>query len=220
MPISDAMFQGDMQRRLAKLERRVEELTSGRRLEDASVGARGIRLVGSSIVAQDPQTSQIVARFGIDPETGDVGLMITDPDTGRDVSLSMMAFGLRSQNVNAAESHTGGSGPFWVDLDTPGPEVTVRVADQGRMLVRMSCEVIVTPPGPGAVGIMGWEADGPTPLAISGITRSMEGGGGTISREFLSPVLDGGLYTVRAKYAAGGGADVVFHKRTVTVQPI
>lgn len=41
-----AFSQGDVMRRLRELEQRVVELTSGRRLENASVGAGGIRVKG------------------------------------------------------------------------------------------------------------------------------------------------------------------------------
>lgn len=45
MPISDLMNQGDLVRRVAALERRLQEIQGGRRLEDASIGARGLRLL-------------------------------------------------------------------------------------------------------------------------------------------------------------------------------
>lgn len=53
MGISDAMFSGDPLRRLTELERQVRNLTSGRRLEDASIGARGVRLfAGGSLTVE------------------------------------------------------------------------------------------------------------------------------------------------------------------------
>jgi hypothetical protein len=52
MGISDPMFNGDLQKRVTELERQLRNITSGRRLEDASIGARGIvvRDEGSIII--------------------------------------------------------------------------------------------------------------------------------------------------------------------------
>lgn len=46
MGISDPMFSGDVNQRITALERQLRNLTSGRRLEDASIGARGVRIFG------------------------------------------------------------------------------------------------------------------------------------------------------------------------------
>lgn len=53
MPQSDFMFDGDTIRRLERLERRLTEIESGRRLEDASIGARGLRLFGGGSITVD-----------------------------------------------------------------------------------------------------------------------------------------------------------------------
>lgn len=67
MPISDVMFQGDLPRRVAELERRLTEVTSGRRLEDASVGARGIRLHnGGGITVDDGGRVVLRNAIGVD----------------------------------------------------------------------------------------------------------------------------------------------------------
>jgi len=48
------MFTGDLPRRVAELERQLRNLTSGRRLEDAAIGARGVRLFGGgSLTLED-----------------------------------------------------------------------------------------------------------------------------------------------------------------------
>ncbi|WP_026923286.1 hypothetical protein [Glycomyces arizonensis] len=75
MGISDGMFTGDLQRRMAAVERELRNLTSGRRLEDASIGARGLRLLeggsltisGGSLIMHD--------------ETGSVGLLYFGPNS-------------------------------------------------------------------------------------------------------------------------------------------
>lgn len=45
MPQSEFAFDGQTQRRLQRVEQLLQELMSGRRLEDASIGARGLRLL-------------------------------------------------------------------------------------------------------------------------------------------------------------------------------
>lgn len=74
MGISDPMFNGDLQRRLAAVEQQLRNLTSGRRLEDASIGARGLRLL-------DGGTLTIFGgAIRMTDETGSVGLLYFGPD--------------------------------------------------------------------------------------------------------------------------------------------
>lgn len=52
--IGDAAFsQGDIMRRMRELERKVRELTAGRRLESASIGAGGLIVRGGNIDVQE-----------------------------------------------------------------------------------------------------------------------------------------------------------------------
>lgn len=73
MGISDVMQTGDAWRAIEELRQQLRNLTSGRRLEDASIGARGLRLLdggsltiaGGSLVMHD--------------ETGSIGLLYFGP---------------------------------------------------------------------------------------------------------------------------------------------
>jgi hypothetical protein len=77
--ISDGVFTGDVWRALQELDRKLQNLTSGRRLEDASVGARGIRLIadedgeggtltidGGTVRALSAEGVEIFAIFNLD----------------------------------------------------------------------------------------------------------------------------------------------------------
>lgn len=65
MGISDAMFNGDLPRRVAELERQLRNLTSGRRLEDASVGARGIIVRDGGSITIDGGSFQMIDENGV-----------------------------------------------------------------------------------------------------------------------------------------------------------
>lgn len=66
MGISDPMFAGDLQRRLAEVERQLRDLTSGRRLEDASVGARGIVVRGGGSITIDGGDLKLIDENGVE----------------------------------------------------------------------------------------------------------------------------------------------------------
>lgn len=65
MPISDIMNSGDLKRRVDALEKRLREITSGRRLEDASVGARGIQIIGGGNLTVDGGTVRLISNLGV-----------------------------------------------------------------------------------------------------------------------------------------------------------
>jgi len=65
MGISDPMFSGDLQRRVAELERQLRNLTSGRRLEDASIGARGITVKGGGSITIDGGELRLIDENGV-----------------------------------------------------------------------------------------------------------------------------------------------------------
>jgi hypothetical protein len=65
MGISDPMFSGDVVRRVAELERQLRNLTSGRRLEDASVGARGITVRDGGSITIDGGTLKLIDENGV-----------------------------------------------------------------------------------------------------------------------------------------------------------
>jgi hypothetical protein len=75
MGTADGMFTGDLQRRLAEVERQLRNLTSGRRLEDASIGARGIRLLDGG------ELTVFGGAIRMTDATGSVGLLYFGPNS-------------------------------------------------------------------------------------------------------------------------------------------
>lgn len=75
MGISDIMQTGDVWRAIHDLRRELQNLTSGRRLEDASIGARGLRLLdGGSLTISG-------GAIRMTDETGSVGLLYFGPSS-------------------------------------------------------------------------------------------------------------------------------------------
>lgn len=69
MGIADGMFTGDVQRAIEDIRKQLRDLTSGRRLEDASIGARGLRLLdGGSLTISG-------GAIRMNDETGSIGLL-------------------------------------------------------------------------------------------------------------------------------------------------
>lgn len=226
MPLSDAMFQGDLVRRVSELERQLREVTSGRRLEDASVGARGIRMVGSSLTVVDPVIGQVVVRLGI-LEDGTTGLTIVDPDTGREVSLSTLAFGMQSDTRD-----TSGSPPVSTDAsytDIPGsfgPQCTVRVGNSQMLRVALGANFAGTDASAtNAIISMSFALSGAMTRNANDMNsiRSVILGFDSFSvgREFVLKDVNPGLVTVTAKYRLGGATPAArVYGRTLTVQPL
>jgi hypothetical protein len=72
---SDIMNSGDVWAAIAELRRMLMDLTSGRRLEDASIGARGLRLLdGGSFTING-------GALRMTDETGSIGLLFFGPGT-------------------------------------------------------------------------------------------------------------------------------------------
>lgn len=75
MGISDIMQTGDVWRAIQDLRQQLQNLTSGRRLEDASIGARGLRLLdGGSLTITG-------GAIRMTDETGSVGLLYFGPSS-------------------------------------------------------------------------------------------------------------------------------------------
>jgi hypothetical protein len=223
VPISDMMFDGDLVRRIEKLERRLTEVTSGRRLEDAAVGARGIRMVGSSLTVVDPTIGQVVVRLGI-LDDGTTGLVIVDPDTGREVSLSQLAFGMKSDDVTGS----GDPGTDWDDLSGSfGPQVTVRVGDSKQLRVSLGATFAGTDAdATNSVIEMGFELSGAETLepgVYGRVIRSTIAGfdSYSVGREFVLNGVGPGLVTVTAKYRLNGATPAArTYGRTLSAQPL
>ncbi|MEU6858820.1 hypothetical protein AB0B28_08105 [Glycomyces sp. NPDC046736] len=64
MPASEFAFDGQLARRVQQLEQKLRELLSGRRLEDASIGARGLRVIGGAITI-DGGELKLVSKDGV-----------------------------------------------------------------------------------------------------------------------------------------------------------
>lgn len=162
-----AFSRGDVMRRLAELEKRVVELTSGRRLENATVGANGIRVKGAGgitlqqgggVTVEDggdivvrggalnvfDDTETLVAVIGRLPN-GSRGVAALDPTTGSLVELSTLAFGTRS--VDAEEEEVLGTVGVWSSL--PGGPVVpdVPIGTTGRALVMVTADIACYPTG-------------------------------------------------------------------------
>jgi hypothetical protein len=75
MGISDGMFTGDVQRAIEDIRKQLQNLTSGRRLEDASIGARGIRLLDGGTLTISG------GAIRMNDATGSVGLLYFGPDS-------------------------------------------------------------------------------------------------------------------------------------------
>ncbi|MGH8880058.1 MAG: hypothetical protein ACRD0P_22355 [Stackebrandtia sp.] len=221
MPLSDAMFSGDLVRRIESLERQLREITSGRRLEDASVGARGIRMVGSSLTVVDPVIGQTVVRLGIDPATGDVGLVITDPDTGRNVSLSTIAFGMRTDVIEGSDIP---STSRYDDMSPVGPRVTVRVGSTRTVRVNLGATFAGTDStATRSVALMGFALSGAMERGATdhnAISVNIDGfESASVGREFVMEDINPGLVTITAKYKASAGAAIRIYNRTLSAQP-
>jgi hypothetical protein len=135
---SEIMNSGDVWAKLAELGRKIDNLTSGRRLEDASIGARGIRLI-------DEGGMTINGGFlRMTDETGSVGLLYFGPNSigsGRVWQFSFpsgeVAFGLIS---------TSGDG-FWGGNDQAGNLILSNDAQTGVGLARPYVPLRLIPSG-------------------------------------------------------------------------
>lgn len=75
MGISDIMQTGDVWRAIQDLRQQLQNLTSGRRLEDASIGARGIRLLDGGTL------TVFGGAIRMTDDTGSVGLLYFGPSS-------------------------------------------------------------------------------------------------------------------------------------------
>jgi hypothetical protein len=184
-----AFSRGDVMRRLNELEKQVREFTSGRRMENATIGAGGIRVKGSGgvtlqqgggLTVEDggdivirggalnvyDDTDTLIAAIGLLPN-GARGIAALDPSTGSLVEMSTMAFGTRS--VDAEDEEVLGTENVWVSL--PGGPVVpnVPIGSSGRALVMVTADISCRPTGSNTEvdAWMGYEITGATTRAPS-----------------------------------------------------
>jgi len=126
MGISDGMFAGDLQRWKADIERQLRNLTSGRRLEDASIGARGLRLIDEGSI------TIFGGALRLTDATGSVGLLFF----GRNDSGNP-TWQFSFPNGDSAFGLLGASGAgFWGGLDHGGNIILSNDAASGAGLAR------------------------------------------------------------------------------------
>jgi|SRR5690606_30971878 len=65
MPFNDIMHDGDLRYRVEKLERRQREDNSGRRLENSSIGAGGLRLIDGGSIEIDGGELRLISEDGV-----------------------------------------------------------------------------------------------------------------------------------------------------------
>lgn len=223
-------------RRIVDLERQVREIAAGRRLESATIGAGGIRVVDAL-----GQPRIRIGQLG----NGEFGLEAINAD-GEAVDLAALAFGQRSEDGPQDGEFTSTPLDF-EDLpgEAVGPALTdVLIGNSGRCLVLVSCRIRCEVTGTGfsvdlSSGFAGYEITGATSRGPSE-TRSLEasgqwksdgtpghGAGGWVEISATKVVLETGLnpgnHDITMKYRAlvGGsaGSKVTFDFPNISVIP-
>lgn len=219
---------GDVVRRL---EARIAELER-RTLYSADLSSGNMNIRGGSVNIYD-NSDALVAVVGLLPN-GDRGVGVVDPSTSALVTLSTLAFGIRSVNTDA-EVVLGTEG-IWATL-TGGPTVSnVPIGSSGRALVLISADISCAPTGSNTEveGWMGFEITGATAVPPD-VVRSLRvafrrdadtaGNPGVTTgatRVVLVEGLTAGLHTVEARYRISEDTpadEASFMSRNITVMP-
>lgn len=126
MGISDSMFTGDVWRAIEDLRQQLRNLTSGRRLEDASIGARGLRLLdGGSLTISG-------GAIRMTDETGSIGLLYFGPNSA---GIRTWAFSFEDGETAVGLYGAPGS-TYWAWNDRGGNEVASADGQTGIGLSR------------------------------------------------------------------------------------
>lgn len=212
MVASDAAFsRGDIMRRLRELEKQVERLQTARRLEAASIGAGGLRLIGGLLRIQDTDGDDMF-RAG-----GDPGELFLRQDLLADVTRAIMGAAITGGRTNGVAIITASS---WADPNTgdAGPVLSgVNVGESGRCIVHMSAGLSQLTLNDGSVGEvqMSFKVTGVTSRSAGStgtlsLGRGQSGtGGNDIPSGFLGATalledLNEGVHTIRAQYQLTG----------------
>ncbi|MDG4796223.1 hypothetical protein [Micromonospora sp. WMMD1082] len=215
----NAISRGDVMRRLRELEKQVEQLTAGRRLEAASIGRGGITIKdGGGIRVVDADGGQSI-------ELSDLGLRI------RDAAGNVVAeYGVAQ--TDAVRTLESSSETTYVDLATVGPRVTARVGSSGRLLLTASASInYVGQPGDVEGGGMSVEVTGATAVAAgsawsaydigsAGIAGAVYTRIGTIHATTLLTNLNPGEHVITMKYASYTGNEVGWMERVLVALPV
>lgn len=170
----------------------------------------------------------------LDPAGGfgsdNYGLAAVDPDNGNLVSLQQLAFGPDGETVTTLENRTNSS---FGDLATVGPTKTITVGPSGRILISIGCDCNYNTSADATFGgIISFEADGPSPIAVgtyqgnavsgvvvAGADTAVIGVVQSISKSWFISGLAPGEYTFTMKYASAFGNLASFSDRTMWVIP-
>jgi hypothetical protein len=138
MGLSDAMFTGDLPRRLAEVERQLRNLTSGRRLEDASVGARGVRIFdGGSLKVEGGGDITVSDEGDLIVQGGKITALDINGDTVFEVDTSVGSVSM-SLGEDGSITVTGGDG--------------IRIIEDGTLQVVNSLGIATAYFGPVSLG--------------------------------------------------------------------
>lgn len=219
--------QGDVMRRLAELERQVQQVQTARRLESASIGSGGLRIhSGGGIVVQGADGGGDVFRVNSDP----VELFLR-PELIEALSVEIFAARIHTDYVEDQETTTSGS---YEDLATVGPVVSnVPISASGKAVVWMAAVIEANCASPSGGGVtvtadMGFEVSGATSQSPGALGQFLMQGNfdaaeetSNVARLGITSVatdLNEGLHTFTAKYRrVQGTAPVPFAERTLVV---
>lgn len=146
MGISDGMFTGDVWRAINDLRRELQNLTSGRRLEDASIGARGIRLLDGGTL------TVFGGAIRMTDETGSVGLLYFGPVDEGSIRTWQFSF----PNGDGAFGLFGYAGNgFWAGKDHGNNILISNDAASGAGLARPYLNIPMVPSQGTSIGTGG-----------------------------------------------------------------
>lgn len=215
-----AFSQGDVMRRMRRLEAEVAQLRTNRNLEAALIGSGGLRILGGLLRVQDIDGDDMF-RAG-----GDPGEVFIRDDILRPLVRTIFGEGVFGDTVFGTDPLADtDSGNTWVDLDQVGPTVSgVEVSEAGRALVfhgarfrnllhsddaqivrgRMSFEITgATERDPAVLDTRVAELGGVVQTVdTDAITTEHDGSAMTVSLIGENTSLNPGEHTFQAKYAA------------------
>lgn len=213
---------GDIMRRLHRIERQIQELQAGRRLEAAHVGEGGLRIRGGLLRVQDTVGDDMF-RAG-----GDPGEVFIRQDLLSPLAVAIFADRADAQTVDVSEFIDTDT---YDDIATVGPVIQDIEVLTGKMIVAPSASIGVAANASNlfsAEAYMSYEISGPTIVPPSderaaratlittdqGMQIIVRTGGTFVHRD-----LEPGVYQVRAKYrtAIGDENHATANDRTLTV---
>lgn len=157
-----------------------------------------------------------------------IGRLVTPNTDEASDAVSLLSSRTASQTVNVHESTT--TAASWVDLTTPGPQVTINIGPSGRVILILSAKGgwDLTGADIGQGAFMSAELSGANVMGADTVWGAfIEAQHGSTTYSVISTTmasvytfegLTPGLTTFTAKYASGvGGLAADFNRRTITV---